>query len=123
MIYTGYFAKTKKYKEAGLVPISIAGKAPAFYDGLQYKKLAPSFNLVYTYKSGSITPEEYIPRYYDEILKHYSWEEIEKDLYTLSEGKDVVLLCYETPKDFCHRQVVAEFARKNGLNVVEYISD
>ena len=123
MIYTGYFAKTKKYREVGLVPISIAGKAPSFYNGFQYKKLAPSFNLICAYKSGEISPDEYIPRYYDEILNHYTWEEIEKDLYTLSEGKDVVLLCYETPKDFCHRQVVAEFARNNGLNVVEYVSD
>ena len=119
MIYTGYFAKTKKYMEAGLVPISIAGKAPAFYEGIQYKKLAPSFNLVYSYKSGEITSEEYIPLYYKEVLNKYTVLEIQSDLNSLSEGKDVVLLCYETPNDFCHRQVVAEWFRQNGIDVTE----
>lgn len=120
MIYTGYFAKTKKYMEAGLVPISIAGKAPVFYEGIQYKKLAPSFNLVYSYKSGEITSEEYIPLYYKEVLNRYTVLEIQSDLSSLSEGKDVVLLCYETPKDFCHRQVVSEWFRQNGINITEY---
>lgn len=106
--------------EAGLIPISIAGKAPAFYEGIQYKKLAPSFNLVYSYKSGEITSEEYIPLYYKEVLNRYTVLEIQSDLNSLLEGKDVVLLCYETPKDFCHRQVVAEWFRQNGINVMEY---
>lgn len=40
-MFTGYFAKLKEYKQAGLTSISISGKAPEWYDGLQYKKLAP----------------------------------------------------------------------------------
>ena len=37
MIYTGYFAKTKKYTEAGLTPASIAGKSPDFFNGIEWK--------------------------------------------------------------------------------------
>ena len=119
MIYTSYFAKLKSLPD-NIVPISICGKAPDWYKGLQYKKLAPSFNLVYSYKSGEITSEEYIPLYYKEVLNKYTVLEIQSDLNSLSEGKDVVLLCYETPKDFCHRQVVAEWFRQNGIDVTEY---
>lgn len=42
-MFTGYFAKLKEYKQAGLIPISISGKSPDWYDGLEYKKLAPKW--------------------------------------------------------------------------------
>lgn len=40
MIYTTYFANLKRLPQ-DVVPISICGKATEWYDGLQYKKLAP----------------------------------------------------------------------------------
>ena len=36
-MYTGYFAKIKEYEQAGLIPISIAAKAPDWYDGLEFE--------------------------------------------------------------------------------------
>ena len=30
-MYTGYFAKLKKYKDAGLTPVAISRTQPAFY--------------------------------------------------------------------------------------------
>ena len=33
-MFTGYFAKLKEYKQAGLISVSISGKAPDWYDGL-----------------------------------------------------------------------------------------
>ena len=41
-VYTSYFAKLKKLPDT-IVPISICGKAPDWYTGLQYKKLAPKY--------------------------------------------------------------------------------
>lgn len=41
MIYTTYFAKLKSLPK-DIIPISICGKAPTGYKGLEYKKLAPS---------------------------------------------------------------------------------
>ena len=49
-MYTGYFAKIKEYEQAGLIPISIAAKAPDWYDGLEYKKLAPKYDFFMEWK-------------------------------------------------------------------------
>lgn len=43
MIYTSYFAKLKSLPD-NIVPISICGKTPDWYKGLQYKKLAPKYD-------------------------------------------------------------------------------
>ena len=51
-MYTGYFAKLKKYQEAGLVPVSIALKSPDWYHGLEYKQLAPNWDILSAWKSG-----------------------------------------------------------------------
>lgn len=47
MIYTSYFAKIKELEENNIIPISICGKAPDWYKGLQYKKLAPKYEFFY----------------------------------------------------------------------------
>lgn len=33
---------------------------------------------------------------------------------------DIVLICYEKPSDFCHRQLVAEWLNKNGFKCEEW---
>ena len=54
-MYTGYFAKLKSYEEAGLVPVSIAAKAPDWYHGAQYKKLAPKWSFFSEWKNARKT--------------------------------------------------------------------
>lgn len=49
MIYTSYFAKLKSLPD-NIIPISICGKAPAWYKGLQYKKLAPKYDFFMEWK-------------------------------------------------------------------------
>ena len=49
MIYTSYFAKLKSLPE-NIIPISICGKAPDWYKGLQYKKLAPKYDFFMEWK-------------------------------------------------------------------------
>lgn len=46
MIFTSYFAKLS-ILPPDIVPISICGKAPDWYTGLQYKKLAPEVPVFY----------------------------------------------------------------------------
>ena len=48
-IYTSYFAKLRSLPE-NIVPISICGKAPDWYTGLQYKKLAPKYGFFMEWK-------------------------------------------------------------------------
>ena len=49
MIYTTYFAKLNKLPQH-IIPISICGKAPDWYSGLQYKKLAPKYEFFMKWK-------------------------------------------------------------------------
>lgn len=52
-MYTGYFARLKTYEKNKLIPISICGKAPDWYQGLQYKQLAPKWSFFNEWKNGS----------------------------------------------------------------------
>lgn len=93
MIYTSYFAQLKNIP-SNIVPISICGKAPYFYKGLQYKKLAPSYDIFIQYKQ-NYDAECYTKRFWNEILSPLNVNNIVKELYDLAQSKDIVLLCYE----------------------------
>jgi hypothetical protein len=112
-VYTGYYAKLKEYKLAGLIPISISGKAPDWYDGLEYKKLAPKWVFFNEWKYGSHKGDNsyYISQFDAQVLKPLNVEGALNDLENLSGGEldKVILLCYEKPTDFCHRHIVANW--------------
>lgn len=116
MLYTSYFANWRNFKE--LVQVSISLKPPNGYKGLGYKKLAPSSSILFEYKT---SPDEvrYYERFTREILSNMDPHKIVKELMNLSLGKDVVLLCYEKPTDFCHRHIVANWLREAGYDVKE----
>lgn len=106
-IYTSYFANLKNIP-SNIVPISIAKWAPKGINIQQYFKLAPSGRLLSSYKNGLITPKQYEIIYIKENLEKLSYDELLRDLSDMSQGKDVVLLCYETKDKFCHRNIVAQ---------------
>ena len=118
-IYTSYFAKMKKIPE-DIVRISICGKAPDWYDGIQYKKVAPKYDFFQEWKKNNDNCF-YIKHFNSEVLDTLKAEEVYKDLEKLSGGKDCVLLCYEKSSDFCHRHLVGYWlAQKLGIDVKEY---
>ena len=53
-IYTSYYAKCRKIPHT-ITRISIAGKAPAGYKGIEYKVLAPKKELFMQWKEIMIT--------------------------------------------------------------------
>lgn len=114
-IYTGYFAKIKQYRQAGLVTISIA-RFNRYYSGASLKLLAPTAEMIYE-------PESiYIPKYHA-ILNKLNCQGIIDEISRLSEGMDCILLCYEKQGDFCHRRLVAEWIKENtGQEVDEFES-
>ena len=125
MIYTTYFAKLKSLP-SHIVPISICAKAPDWYEGLQYKKLAPSYNLLMEYKK-NYDKDHYIERFQKEVLDTLNPLEVVKDLCMLVGNfkgynymPDAALVCYEKSTDFCHRHLVADWLKKNGFEVMEY---
>lgn len=121
MIYTSYFGRLKQLSFE-IVPVSICVKPPVWYRGLQYKKLAPSYDILMEYKRDP-NIERYTRRFQKEILDRLDPEEVVKDLNTLIKSDthtfEAALMCYEKPTDFCHRQLVAEWLIKNNFEVEE----
>ena len=106
-IYTGYFAKLKSIPDS-IVPISICGKAPAWWKGIQYKTLAPHYSFFSEWKKTG-NNDYYIEHYNNDVLAALNVPMVLRELDTLSGGKDIILVCYEKPSDFCHRHLVAKW--------------
>ena len=44
-----------------------------------------------------------------------------EELKALSGGaENIALVCYEKPEDFCHRHLVANWFRENGIQIKEW---
>ena len=91
-----------------IVPISICAKPPYWYKGLQYKKLAPTYDILQNWHQER-NKEVYKRHFKNQVLHKLHVYEIIEDLKKLSKGKDIALICYEKPGEFCHRKLVAEW--------------
>lgn len=112
-IYTSYFGNIRKLE--GLTPISIARYKPRYLYMSEYKALAPAINML------KMIEAEYVPLF-DKILNELNPETVIKDLLRLTtNGKDIVLLCYEKPPEFCHRHLVASWLNdKLNIKITEF---
>lgn len=132
MIYTSYFAKLKKLPE-NYIPISIAAKSPTGYTGIKYTRLAPTYNILIQYKKDG-NEEIYTRRYNTEILDKVKLVDVLKNIWNIiptdqkklfkedfwkDSDMHVVLVCYEKPESFCHRHLIADWFKKNGIEVDE----
>lgn len=125
MIYTSYFAKLKELEKHNIIPISICGKAPDWYKGSQYKKLAPKYGFFMEWKKNHDN-NYYIEHFQKEVLDGLDAATVIKELNYLVpnvNGKDIALICYEKPSDFCHRHLVAEWLNQNGFKCEEWRSN
>lgn len=132
MIYTSYFAKLKSLPY-NIVPISICGKAPDWYKGLQYKKLAPKYDFFMEWKNNHDV-DYYIKCFNEQVLDRLNAKDVIKELDNLLLGMTtsidykadaikvpkIALICYEKPPNFCHRHLVAEWLRRNGFECEEW---
>ena len=117
-IYTSYFGNLRKLHEVGIVPISIARWNPRWYNGFTMQELAPTKYML----SDACSTEEYISMYKQILSGMYSGT-ILKSIESMGKGKDVALLCYEKPGDFCHRHMFAEwFTKTTGIPVEEFVA-
>lgn len=122
MIYTTYFAKLKSLPQ-NVMPISICGKAPNWYDGLQYKKLAPKYGFFMKWKE-THDNDYYIEHFNKEVLSQLDPVEVVRELYRVSNyAENIALVCYEKPSDFCHRHLVADWLNKNGHKCKEFVGE
>ena len=122
MIYTSYFAKLKSLPE-NIIPISICGKAPDWYKGLQYKKLAPKYDFFMKWKEDHDN-DYYIKCFNARVLSNLEASTTVLDLielaYNDNDRGDICLICYEKPNDFCHRHLVADWLNRNGFECKEW---
>ncbi|MBR1785294.1 MAG: DUF488 family protein [Bacteroidales bacterium] len=115
-IYTSYFGNIKRLGTAGIMPIGIARWKPRFYEGVCMYSVAPTRYML----SDDCEHEEYL-ELYDEILRKRGAASIINEINSIAHGRNVALLCYEKPGDFCHRHLLADFLNKElGLNIREY---
>lgn len=126
MIYTSYLAKLKELENHNIIPISICGKAPDWYRGLQYKKLAPKYGFFMEWKKNH-NNDYYIEHFQAEVLDGLNATDVildfSKMVHSFNVGEsDIALICYEKPSDFCHRHLVAEWLKKNGFECEEWRS-
>ena len=138
MIYTSYFAKLKSLPD-NIIPISICGKAPDWYKGLQYKKLAPKYSFFSEWEKNRDN-DYYTKCFNDQVLSALNSGRVYEDLCDIAKDfvnalpeEDVrkqhqklgfpyaiALVCYEKPEDFCHRHLVADWFTKHGVPCKEY---
>lgn len=123
MLYTSYFAKLNKLP-SNVIPISISAKAPEWYKGLQYKKLAPKYGFFMEWKK-SHDNDYYIKCFNEQVLSGLDIFKVYDELYALADSAglkqyDICLMCYEKPADFCHRHLVSDWFNKNGIACEEW---
>lgn len=138
LIFTSYFGNLKSLPK-NFIPISICGKAPEWFNGKQYKKLAPKYEFFMEWKKNHDN-DYYISCYNEQVLSNLDSHHVCDDLYDIAESfvnelpEDdirkvhhkagfpyyVALVCYEKPTEFCHRHLVSEWLTKNGISCYEW---
>ena len=117
MIYTSYFGALKRIPP-DIVPISICGKAPEWWTGKQYKKLAPKWSFFQEWKQNHDN-DYYTECFKEQVLDKLDPTQVVADLEALAEGRQFILLCYEKPLEFCHRHLVADWFNEHGYDAAE----
>lgn len=136
MVYTTYFAQIRQLPP-NVIPISICAKAPTGYTGIQYKKLAPNYDLLQQWKRDH-DDSNYTRRYTSEVLGRLNFQRVIDELqvalpfevkcqmqtpFWRSEQWHVALVCYEKPTNFCHRHLVAEWFKQHSIPCRELTSE
>ena len=108
-IYTSYFGNYQNFGDKK--PVSIALYSPTNFKGIRYIALAPTKEIL-EFKNN----EDGYTKLFKKKLYKMTASSVYAQLKLFSENKDVVLLCYEKPPQFCHRHLVAEWLEKE-LNI------
>ena len=117
-IYTSYYAKCRRIPHT-ITRISIAGKAPAGYRGIEYKVLAPKKEFFMKWKENH-NNDYYIKCFNEQVLDKLDPMRVYQELCSLAKSDDIALICYEKPSDFCHRHLVADWLIERGFDVEEH---
>lgn len=110
--YTSYYAK----KGIDPLAVSISAKAPSYFKGRWYLKLAPTWDMINGIKHGGWSERDYTAAYMEKLEDLDPQQVVDE----LADGS--FLLCYEVPTDFCHRHIAAEWIEsETGILVREWV--
>lgn len=117
-VYTSYFGMARRFPKEKFIKTAVCYKS---LRGIGvWNSVVPDADLVFGMKRGEITKEYYEEQYYKMLLDRK--EQIASNIPYLKNGeRDVVLLCYEKPEDWCHRHILARYLKEQfDLDVQEY---
>lgn len=100
-IYTSNYARCGSNPNA----IGISCTVPQWFSGARLPDLAPEWNMVDSIKKGLLDEQQYTSRY----IKLLRSRRIDPTLVYNNLPDGTILLCYESPGDFCHRRILAEW--------------
>lgn len=133
MLYTTYFANVKNLPD-NVTAVAICGKSPDWWEGLEYKKLAPRWSFFSVWKETQDN-DYYIKHFNEEVLNELNITKVTTDLQLLlpyevrekmtdsvwnDENFHLALVCYEKPEAFCHRHLVSDWLNQFGFRCVEW---
>jgi uncharacterized protein YeaO (DUF488 family) len=82
-------------------------------------KLAPSNDLLYSFKKGLINWEQYYSRYMKEVIYNPACVDALNTIYNhLKAGEDITLICYCNDENICHRSILGKYYNKLGVNII-----
>lgn len=107
-IFTSNFAKAKGLDSSKFLVVAISRYVPRGYSGVRELRFAPSRRLLMSYKGG-LSIHDYEEVFFSELGNKDRVYSVFRDLASLSNGRDIVLCCYERAGEFCHRRLIADF--------------
>lgn len=123
MIGTLYTSCYGRLKDGKGIKIAISSTIPAkIIKGVHYhfwmKALAPSPELLDSWKKKEITWDEYLETWKDEHNKSKeAIKEFNIIIWLLKQGYDVTIYCYESDPEYCHRKIISDNIEKRGFRV------
>ena len=117
-IYTTYFSNVENLPR-DIMPIAICGEAPSRWGGLEYKRLAPKWEFFKVWQENHDN-DYYIREFAEKVTGKLNAKNVVMELGRMSGGRDIALVCYEKPGNFCHRHLVAKWLNENGYEVKEW---
>ena len=120
MLYTTYFAKMNKIPD-DCIKLIITRFPPKWLDVSKYpntyiaKELSPSQELLLKYKKDN-NWDEYVIQFYEEMNYRKDMVNMLKKLSNiLNKGIDICLICYEKDYTHCHRSLIGEYFKEEGI--------
>lgn len=117
MIYTSYFGNLRNIPK-NIFKIAISRTLPVEHCAVIYQYLMPTQMDLFSYRVNH-DAAFYANNYRANVLSKLNPHDVVKDLYDLSDGRDIVLLCYEKPPKFCHRHIVSKWLTDAGYPCTE----